>query len=103
MEAGMKRIVGFASTLVLLGIAAPAYAQNEAPVQHVQLQDDNGPQQPGLITCSYNASGAYTGSDSAQPGAQPGGPYRSGDGDYTWSYNIQAPNGQSCPQTKPGG
>lgn len=81
-----------------------ASAQNEAPVQPAQLHDDSGaaPQQ-GLITCWYDANGAFKGADGAQPGAQPGGPYQTGSGDYTWSYNIAAPNGQSCPPTKPGG
>lgn len=95
----MIRNLGLASLLLLASTAA--WAQNEAPVQHVQLQPDNGPEQPGLITCWYNANGAYTGSDSAAPNAQAGGPYQTGQGDYTWSYNISAPNGQSCPRTKP--
>ncbi|HEY2009440.1 MAG TPA: hypothetical protein VGH23_10655 [Rhizomicrobium sp.] len=60
-----------------------------------------GGQKP-LITCWYNESGAYTGSDTATPDARPGGPFKSGQGDYAWSYNISAPNGQSCPKTKPG-
>jgi hypothetical protein len=57
--------------------------------------------QKALITCWYNESGAYTGSDTAAPDARAGGPFKSGQGDYAWSYNIAAPNGQSCPKTKP--
>jgi hypothetical protein len=93
----MKTHYGLAVAILLLGTSGAAVAQDQAPVNHVQLIPDNGPQPQGLITCWYNANGAYTGSDSAQPGAQPG-VTRSGSG---WADNIAAPNGQSCPQSLP--
>lgn len=88
---------------IAAGILIVLAATTGASAQSDQTPSDTGTPPQGLITCWYNASGAFTGSDSAQAGAQAGGPYQTGQGDYTWSYNIAAPNGQSCPQTKPGG
>lgn len=59
-------------------------------------------QEDGLITCWYNSAGAYTGSDSAQPGAEVGVVVNTGSNDdYAYSYTIQAPNGKSCPRSLP--
>jgi hypothetical protein len=53
------------------------------------------------ITCWYNASSDYTGSDDADPRFPLGKVTAGSGGDYAWGYTIDAPNGQSCPRKLP--
>lgn len=85
--------------IVMLLIGGVAQAQHTP--EPIQWKSPTSVNQPVLITCWYNESGVYTGADSAQAGAHAGVLIRTGQGDYTWSYNILAPDGRSCPRTKP--
>lgn len=90
----MKPVLLVAAAAV---VALPALAQSP-PVLRPAPNDQAVP----LISCWYGPNGAYTGSDTAEPGVEPGGPVRtSPTGDYAWRYTIRAQNGTSCPRQMP--
>ena len=88
-------------------LAAPSDAARSQATRLAQNEIDNwgAPQfstnvpQPTLISCRYDASGAYMGAHLAPPGATLGPQNRTGDGTYT--YNIAALNSGFCPHTRP--
>jgi hypothetical protein len=87
---------------LLLAAGCVSAAEAQTPIDHPQLIEDNGPDKPGLIACYYNEQGGYTGADSAQQGANAGGPTHVSPGaPQAWEYNIAAPDGRSCPQAMP--
>jgi hypothetical protein len=52
------------------------------------------------ITCWYNASGAYSGADDANPNFPEGKVTKGNGGDYSWGYTV--PGGpDTCPKTLP--
>ena len=54
------------------------------------------------ITCWYNDSGQYTGADTADGRYPVGKLTKTGSGgDYAWAYTINAPDGTTCPRTRP--
>jgi hypothetical protein len=54
------------------------------------------------ITCWYNDSGQYTGADTADGRYPVGRLTQTGaGGDYAWAYTIDAPDGTTCPRTRP--